>query len=161
MRMPVSCRFSLHIHSHTILKIPIELQPYIKALVLILMHINRFHQKPQVRIADVLFLNHLLQEVCCSFQLVSFPFADLIELLAFLNLLLQVGDFFLTLGDHPIVNRSVFTVGDSLDNQVFNLLSECGNPCLILLYLSFIGRLLSLPVMNDFIIFLALFLNLD
>ena len=88
MRMPFLRRFPLHIHRHAILKIPIEFQTHIKALVLILMHIDRFHQQPQVSVADVLFLDHLLQEVCCSFQLIAFPFADFIELLALLDLLL-------------------------------------------------------------------------
>ena len=72
------CCFFVNIYRNIILKIPIELQPHIKALVLILMHINRFHQQPQVRITDVLFLDHLLQEVCRRFQLVKFSLTDLI-----------------------------------------------------------------------------------
>ena len=44
MRMPVSCRFPIHIHRYTILKISIEFQPDIKAFILILMHIDRFYK---------------------------------------------------------------------------------------------------------------------
>ena len=56
MCMPFLRRFFLQIYRHAILKIAIELQPDIKAFVLILMHINRFHQQPQIRITDVLVL---------------------------------------------------------------------------------------------------------
>ena len=38
----------------------------------------------------MLLLNHLLQEICCCFQLVSFSLADFIELLAFLYFLLKM-----------------------------------------------------------------------